>query len=1264
MFEITAEDISRLNDEQLRSVVARLCEAELRGRGHSAACVTWGGNQNAADGGIDVRVALPPGSATDGFIPRTATGFQVKQQDMPAGQIADEMRPRGNIRPCIQSLADQSGAYIIVSSQGSTADSALASRRDAMRLATTGVCNADVLALDFYDRTRIASWVRSHEGLVPWVRALVGRSIPGWQSYGSWAYPADVSTAEYLFDDKIRLHSTRQQTDQGLSAKQGIAQIRDELRHPGHVARLVGLSGVGKTRFAQALFDAHVGSDSLDPSLAIYTNTADGPEPQPVHLASELAVAGTRAILIIDNCRSDLHCRLSEVCRQPASRLSLITIEYDIREDEPEQTEVFKLESSSPELIEKLIRRRFPNLSQIDAQRIAAAELCGGNARIAIALAATVGRNETIAGFTDDNLFQRLFHQRHAPDPSLLRAAQACSLVYSFQGEDTSDSAEAELYRIGKLIGQTPQEVYGSVGALLERDLAQRRGVWRAVLPQAVADRLAAAALKIIPYPDIERQILTSERLLRSFSRRLGYLHGSEEAVGIVKRWFGFGGLLGNVSDLNELRRTILDNVAPAAPDDALAGLERALTGWQGAEVAEKGRKYYDLLRSIAYDAALFSRCMSAFVAILVMEDVPLRGHGKDIFTSLFHLSLSGTHAAIEQRVAVIESLLHSRDDRRRTLGALALGAALQTGNYLGVGTFDFGNLSRDFGYWPRSGEEVEHWFSVVLKLAETIACGSSPAALQVQAVLAERSRNLWNSSGNADELIGICLAIRRLRFWPEGWRAVRETLDLHGETFPGEYLAKLTSLERMLAPTDLLQRVRGVVLSSRRLPNVYIAAYEDHSTEEMGIRIARTDALARDLGRELATDSATLNALLPEIVTSEGRTWQLGEGLAIGATDAPQMWERLVEALTATEASARRQEVLRGFLRHLRTSNTALTAALLDDAVEHETLAECYPFLQVAVDLETSDIARLKRSLGLGKAPAGAYACLKYGRATDPVPPSDLRELILTIAAMPSGYDVAIEILYMRLHSYTSNNQTVAPETVETGCELLQQLAFAGNDRQDYHLADIVRGCLKGARGVTVVADMCRRLKTAVANHETSSFDHEHFLIAIFTTQPVAALDGICGGGAEEFRLGISMLRASRHHGNPLAGVSESDLLNWCDHDPQTRYSALAPIITTIKPGGEDGPSQWTSVALRFLEKAPFPSAILRQFVSGFQPSEGWMGSLATILESNTPLLDQLGDFPSLANTVSEQRESVRKRIEDRQHEESVIDRRDERFE
>src|SRR4030095_6907215 len=99
MLEITGDDIAALSDEDLRTLVGRLCEAELRRRNLAASAVTWGGNQTAKDGGLDVRVALAPGTNIDGFIPKAHTGFQVKKQDMPSAAIIKEMRPKGIVRP-------------------------------------------------------------------------------------------------------------------------------------------------------------------------------------------------------------------------------------------------------------------------------------------------------------------------------------------------------------------------------------------------------------------------------------------------------------------------------------------------------------------------------------------------------------------------------------------------------------------------------------------------------------------------------------------------------------------------------------------------------------------------------------------------------------------------------------------------------------------------------------------------------------------------------------------------------------------------------------------------------------------------------------------------------------------------------------------------------------------------------------------------------------------------------------------------------------
>src|SRR5690606_665110 len=143
-------------------------------------------------------------------------------------------------------------------------------------------------------------------------------------------------------------------------------------------------------------------------------------------------------------------------------------------------------------------------------------------------------------------LFTRLFQQRHDPDPSLLQTAEVFSLLYSFEGE-ALEGNDAELPLLASLIGRSATEMFAGVVELRRRDLVQARGKWRAVLPHAIAIRLAKRALQTVPPTLVKSALIdnASERVVRSFSRRLGYLYGSNEALAIVKGWLAPGGLLG-----------------------------------------------------------------------------------------------------------------------------------------------------------------------------------------------------------------------------------------------------------------------------------------------------------------------------------------------------------------------------------------------------------------------------------------------------------------------------------------------------------------------------------------------------------------------------------------------------------------------------------------------------------------------------------------------------------------------------------------------
>lgn len=73
-----------------------------------------------------------------------------------------------------------------------------------MRTALAGEPGGDTLKIDFYDRDRIARWVRQYPGVEMWLRGRLGISLQGWQGYGAWSV-GDV----YILDETARLLERR-----------------------------------------------------------------------------------------------------------------------------------------------------------------------------------------------------------------------------------------------------------------------------------------------------------------------------------------------------------------------------------------------------------------------------------------------------------------------------------------------------------------------------------------------------------------------------------------------------------------------------------------------------------------------------------------------------------------------------------------------------------------------------------------------------------------------------------------------------------------------------------------------------------------------------------------------------------------------------------------------------------------------------------------------------------------------------------------------
>ncbi|MCG3117693.1 MAG: hypothetical protein LLH30_18645 [Candidatus Manganitrophus sp. SA1] len=1215
MFEFNGSHISALDDTNLRTLIALLCEAELRRAQFPVSAVTAGGDQSAADGGLDVRVDLPLPVSMSGFIPRPITGFQVKLPDMPRSKILEEMRPGGTLRPVLQELASVSGAYIIISAQGSTSDSSLQRRREAMREAAASAQNAEALALDFYDRERLASWVRDHPGLVVWVRERIGLPIRGWRPYANWAAPSESLEAEYLLDEKSRFYDWRSLQEGDLTVSEGIQRIREALARPKGVVRLVGLSGMGKTRLVQALFDARVGDLELDPMLAIYTDLAEEPDPSPRDFMRRLVQNEQRAIVIVDNCPPETHRALVAICTELSSVISLITVEYDIGDDDPEGTEVFRLEPASNDIIEQLLARNAPQVSQVDRRRIA--EFSGGNARIALALSHTVRRGESVANLSDQHLFERLFHQRRPQDEGLLRAAEVCSLVYSFNGEELDGDA-AELPFLAELAELTVDQLYRSVAELRSRGLVQRRSKWRAVLPPALANRLARQALEKMPPQQTAAIFMNQapERILLSFSRRIGYLHDSEEARKIAEIWLSDGGPLFNLSRLNQSGISIFQNLAPAVPEAALDAIERMVNRERGGgflDVSSPGyHTWISLLKSLAYEKISFIRAALLLSRFVGAEPPNYKnGSAGGAFNNLFQLCLSGTHASIDQRLEVINILLESEDESIQSCGFEALDTLLQTSNFVSFYGFEFGTRPRDYGSHPQSRGDLASWYQSTIDYLRSKALSNVPLASKARSILAQKFRGLWIDADVIEELESAARAIATQGFWPEGWIAVRNSIRFDAERMSPEHLGRLRALEEILRPDDLLQKARAYVFS-KPWSNLDIA---DAATGDAAARIhRRVYETTEALGREVARNNEVLEVLLPELVRGDvGRGSPFGRGLATGADNLSDMWRKLVKVFIAIPERERDTQVMRGFLGAASTRDAEVTNVLLDSAVNEPSLGPRFPMLQMAVDIDQRGLDRLEASLQFRLAPSWTYGDLGHIDANR-ISTSSMRRLVLGINMLSNGFKVAVAVLVMWLHSARSSGNRMDNELIHCGRELLQRYTFEGLDHMlDYHLGELVDACFADADAVIDATNVCSQLKEALLQDRIYSSNCVNLITSLFRTHPVVALDEFLGDDSGD-RNRLFIRSFDFDHENPLETVPMETLTAWAQIDSPVRFLRLASAITPFKSiNGRTG-LELRPLALQIIKSAPDRIAVLSEFSS--RSAGGWSGSYADILE------------------------------------------------
>lgn len=1281
IFDIEKDELLRLSDTQLEELIARLAEAEVAMHGHSPACVNWSGSITAPDGGIDIQVQVPVDLLKAGFLVRPDTVFQAKKSKMPKSAIEKEMGTGKALSSIISEQARKQGSYIIVSLGDDCSPSGKANRLKAMRDAVKDDPNKGNLHLDFYDRSKLIQWLRQHPSVMLWTKGKLGQGYSGWQPYGAWSNPPQGVTDTLISAPGVTIILPSEK-GQKLKIDEAISPMRALIRSTNKAVRITGLSGVGKTRIVQALFDETVGTDALDRTVAIYVDTGSEPVPSATAMLDKLIAEGRRAIMILDNCPSELHASLASKVSASGREVSLITIEYDIRDDKPQTTEVIHIETDGPEVAEQLLIRRFPAIGQNNARRIA--EFADGNARVALAIAERGEEGESLALLSDAQLFNRLFEQRNHPDGDLRDQAEILSLVYSFS-ISSPDAVTDELEILGTLLGYSKIQLFKAVTKLMERHVVQKRAHWRAILPHAIANKLAASALNSIPVDQLRKtfEAPDRERLLMSFSHRLGLLHDHPVAKEIVEAWLQPEGMLGRIAELNDISLRILGYIGPVAPEALLNRIEAVLSSsdFKGMEPGynPQRRSILRLLQLMAYEPNAFERCARLLIRMAEDEaDNNDLDSARNMVPRFFQAYLSGTHASLSQRIALMNECIASSIITRRSLGFKMLSTALDGPRWSGFGVNEFGARPRDYGYEPNYDELVE-WRSAFIDVVIQLAASGDPElGRPARSILADKFRGIWFQEAMRDKLVDAARTLNACSPWEEGWKAVRSTIYFdytkHSDGDDVEPVPdNLAAIEKELEPIELISTIKTYVLSTNHDYWALDADFDHEDSDKYTAAGKRLEAKALQLGQDFALSNHVLEELGSELFSVGGMPYRaiFGRGLAQGAHDLRVGWQRLVELIENQPDINKEFGVIGGFIEEVDSVDPEIAQEFLEQCAQHPELRQVLVGLHPWGKFTVNDLDRCMRHLDDPDIRPFMYEPILWREQYANLPRVRVLDLAERLLSKVNGDDVILDALSMRLHGKDKSADALGADFRLIGlAAAIQRIQNSDRDQGgaiDYCMERVIDAALRFDGNEAEKIEWLDTIFSVVDKHYGYISGFHKTIATTVALMPNSFLNCIFGGTEEQQQRRQFFIRHGSLRRSPLANINTSVLIAWCRtrNDPSV-WPAISGGITLWSKNDEESVLSLHEAAIELLEASPEPLAVLESFAERITPSS-WTGSLANIMLARSRAISTLSEHerPDIAEAAKVVGEKMIQWVERQKEREQREDsEREQRFE
>ncbi|MDB5822082.1 MAG: hypothetical protein JWR21_786 [Herminiimonas sp.] len=1211
-FKVNSEDIARLGAFELTQLLKLLLHAEAGKFGIDQRAVEVALNINVADGGEDGRIQWTGAPDSTDYIPNRLTLFQNKATTMHASECASELiTSAGTIKPMVDQIFARLGSYVLFTTQELNMQQKQ-ERISRMREKLVNLRLPYALTADFqiYDASSISGWVNHFISAIVATLEWAGRPLErGLKTFSAWATTPEFTKYPFV---------------EVAARSEAVAAIRGLLHQSKSCARIVGLSGLGKTRMAFEIFNG----DSLLKEEVVYVDAETVRNVDA--LVCDWVSHGLTGILVIDNCDGKLHSKVHDEIRRTTSTMSVLTLDYNM-ENVSGSTREVRLAPLSLQEIKEMLTNIYQN--QIpDLDRVAAYAQGFPQMAVLIAEARLIG-DSNLGLLSDDDIAAKLLwgpnRTVNADDEKILRG---CALFDKF-GID--DEASADLQFIAaQVVDVSHDAIYECVIRFSERGIIDRRGRYCQLVPKPLAIRLAAQWWK---RTRMEKQLLlidaVPEAMVASFCDQIEKLDSLSEVKELTKSICGIQGPFGQAEVILSSRGSrlfrALVNINPSATESSLSRILIRLSHQDLLNIkGDVRRNLVWSLEKLCFHEHLFESAAWTLLLLASAENESWSNNAQGMFAQLFRVQLSGTAASPSLRLQLLNRAIAVGDPSIDSVVLKALKNAVDThGGSRTIGA-EYQGTAPPLQEWKAKywQEIFDYWcacFNVLVLLVER----GADVGNEAREVIGHSIRGLL-LSGRLEMLDS---AIRRIveltgKYWPSALESLTNSLEYDAAGMPEEGRTALKNWLALLSPdiTNVEETLRILVVSPPW----------EHTQDSTGTFVDVAAKRAETLADEFGADVRLLIAHLPLLLSGEQRqAYSFGRALALKANEIETLLQPALKTLSGIESP--NSTFVVGVLSGVYQKSVETWERYLDYISVQPGLHKFYPDAINSGTIRAEHLGTLLRLIETGKLPIYRARSLSYGGVTKCLTIDDISHFCLALAAVDAaGAWIALEIMIMYCHGDT--------EKFKSSRFTLKQLVLTTplNDKSNvghsvmYHWGRVATELLE-FEGIEYSEALCRHMIAA----SEDKLDHNDLWntikpllsnVIIKFGEALWPLFGnaiVSAGPVERYWLQMLLERDNsfdRKNVSIFSLLPVPLVINWCREHPEIAPRFVARSFSVFKETGEIKVPSDLFVSL--LENFGGDSGIDGELAANLG-SLAWSGSLVPYLQSDrTALLPLIG--------------------------------------